>query len=107
MPIVLAFKQLLFIQKGSQMDQFMLLLVGIIPLLLVVLGLLICGMSGFCFPASAPSEQRYAVGIAAILILLGILGIVWKNFVFLYPALIMVARLYFAGAGLYRVFKKA
>lgn len=89
------------------MDQFMDLLTGVLPLLLILVGLLICGMAGFCFPNSPRSEQRWAIVIASIAILLGITGIIWKDFVYAYPVLVCLTLLYFAGLGVYRVLKRA
>lgn len=86
------------------MDQFIVLLLKLLPALVIMLGLILCGVSGFAFGAKSEDRKYTAVG-GMFLVALGIAGLIWKLLVLLYPLLIFGALLIFAFVGLVRAFK--
>lgn len=84
------------------MDKFIPFLLHAFPMLVIVLGLLLCGAAGFF--CNSPSEAKQTAITGVLLIILGICGFVWPFFVFMYPVLMVVALIYFALTGLYHTF---
>lgn len=83
----------------------MLLVLGILPILIMVLGLVLCGISGFEFSGESRRE-RLSVAVAGMLLVLwGIAGLAWKPLVFFYPFVFFGALVFFAFYGLFRAFK--
>lgn len=77
-------------------------LVEVLPLLVLVLGLLFAGMSGF--HVYSHSERKWTAYIGGALVILGVCGIIWPVFIFVYLILAVLGLVSFAGVGLYRTF---
>jgi multisubunit Na+/H+ antiporter MnhG subunit len=89
------------------MYPFPLLLVDILCAIIIVLGLLTCGISGFYTSHRPLSERQRIVGVGVALVVLGIFGFIWKVPVLLYSVLVLIAIFCFACVGVYRVFKSS
>jgi hypothetical protein len=87
------------------MDQFIALLLNTLPIFIIVLGLILCGISGLEFPGENPRDRQYAAITGMCLVLLGIAGLAWKPLVFIYPFLFFGALVCFAIVGLIRALR--
>ena len=70
--------------------------------LLLLLGVLLCGMAG---SFSSPTEAKKIAGTGILAAIFGALGLLWPPLVLIYIVLLVVGLILFACIGVYRAFK--
>jgi hypothetical protein len=70
--------------------------------LLLLLGILLCGMAG---SFSGPTEAKKIAGTGILATILGAFGLLWPPLVLIYVVLFVVGLLCFACIGVFRAFK--